>query len=332
MKSWRPVLSELPLAIGVGLGWLWLWLAGRAFVLDGRMEGYGWGGYVMNAWSISHRVIENYDYFRAPLHGWLLGGAGEGMGSYADAAILISSLCVAGMVLSAGLAGRALVGPWVGGLAAAALPLTASTVHAVRWANSYPVLGVTTGGSLAAALCLARWPHPALALLTGTMTGLAWAADGRGLVALPPAILLTILAMRFAKGRRRWLILGGLALGLLAGPGVKHVVDWDAGAVPTVSEKVAVQQSVVRRWIHQSNHDDLLAACGELPAEALLTRETLAGPCSAAMVRYNRDRRIPRHLPLGGLAVLGILAVLPGGRGWRGVGEGAGVLVAAGGL
>ena len=73
----RSVAGELPLVAGVVLGWLWLWLAGRAFVLDGRMEGYGWSGYVMNAWSIQRRAVESYDYFRAPLHGWLLGGMGE---------------------------------------------------------------------------------------------------------------------------------------------------------------------------------------------------------------------------------------------------------------
>ncbi len=332
MESRRRILSELPLALGVGLGWLWLWLAGRAFVLDGWMEGYGWSGYVLNAWSIQRRMVENYDYFRAPLHGLLLGWAGEGMGSYADAAILISSLSVAGMVLSAGLSGRALVGPWVGGLAAAVLPLTASTAHAVRWANSYPVLGVTTGGSLAAGLLLARWPHPVLALLTGALTGLATAADGRGMVALPPAILLAILAARHAAGWRRWLILAGLALGLLAGPGVKAAVDWDAGQVPTLSEKVAIQQDVVRRWIHQSADDDLMAGCGGLAVGDMLTRTYLESDCPEAMVRYNLTRRLPRHLPLGALTVLGLLAVLPGGRGWRGAVEGGALLLAAGGM
>jgi len=328
----RRILRELPLAIGVGLGWLWLWLAGQAFVLDGRMEGYGWSGYVRNAWSVHRGMSESYDYFRAPLHGWLLGGLGEGLGSYADAAILLSSLCVAGMVLSAGLIGRAMVGPWVGGLAAAALPLTANTAHAARWANSYPVIAVTTGGSLAAALLLARSPHPALALLTGALTGLAWAADGRGLVAIPPAVFLMLLAVWSVKGRQRWLIPAALAVGLLAGPGVKVAVDWDSTAVPSTAEKVTAQRGVVHRWIHQSADDDLMAACGALPTEALLTRAYLSDPCAAAMVRYNHDRKIPRHLPLGGLAAFGVLAMLPGGRGWRGVGEGGGVLVAVCGL
>lgn len=330
MSRWRQILSELPLAVGIGLGWLWLWLAGKAFVLDGMMEGYGWSGYVMNAWSISRRMAESYDYFRAPLHGWLLGMLGEGLASYADAAVLLSSLCVAGMVLFAGLAGRAMVGPWVGGLAAAALPLTANTTHAVRWANSYPVMAVTTGGSLALALCLARWPRPLLAVLTGGMTGLAWAADGRGLIALPPALLLCAVATWHAEGWRRGLIPLGLLVGLMAGPGVKAAVDWDAGQVPALSEKLHTQREVVHRWIHLSADDDLMASCGALETEALLTGGYLQTDCPPAMVDYNLRRRLPRHLPLSGaVALAGLLAVLPGGRGRRGVVEGGALLLAA---
>ena len=297
------------------------------------MEGYGWSGYVANAWSIQRRMTESYDTFRAPLHGWLLGGMGEAMGSYADAAILISSLCVAGMVLSAGLAGRALSGPWAGGLAAAALPLSASTTHAVRWANSYPVLALTTGASLALAVCTARWPRPMLALGTGVLTGLAWVSDGRGLIALPPAMVLIAVASASASGWRRWLIGGGFALGMLAGPGVEARVQWSEARVPSLSKKIGVQRGVVQRWILLSRDDALMAVCGELPESVLLTRDYFSTECPPEMVRYNLTNRLSRHFPLSaGVTLLGIFLLLPGRQGRRGVAMGAGVLLAGAGM
>ena len=97
-------------------GWALLWRYGSAFVLEGpaAVEGYGWPGYLNNAWMVFHRQDVGFDRFRLPLHGWLVGAAGEPLGSYVDGAVVVSSVSMGLAVAAAALAApaRPWAGPW----------------------------------------------------------------------------------------------------------------------------------------------------------------------------------------------------------------------------
>ena len=112
-----PLLLELPWLAGVAWGWLLLWTRGHAFVLGGPLLGFGWWDYLMVAWRQVHEPGGYYSSWRNPLWPELVGQAGEHVG-YVTAALLLSSLAAGVLVLAAGLAGRLLVSPWAGALAA----------------------------------------------------------------------------------------------------------------------------------------------------------------------------------------------------------------------
>jgi len=315
-------------------GWALLWRFGRAFVFEGptAIEGYGWAGYVANAWMVTHGVDVGYDRFRLPLHGWMLGTVGEALGSYADGGVVVASLSMGVVVLAAALAGRALSGPWAGGLSAALLPLVPLNADAARWANNYPTQAALGGAALALAVACARWPRAGLALAGGVAGGLAWGVDGRaGLMALT-ALALVPLAL-LERPRATTLALPLLfALGLSLGPWSAARLHVGDEPLPTLVEKVEFQRGVALRWTTQRHDDALEAACegeppGELPSLAALER-----PCATEMLRHNVERVLPRHVPLGGALTLGLagLVLLPGRQGWRGSARSAAWLAVCG--
>ncbi len=318
----RRLLLELPLLLGILGGWLGSWWRGKAFVLGDPIEGYGWTGYIQNAWSLAHGATARVDYFRAPLHGAMTGSLGEALGSYVDAGVIVSSLSAFGLVLAAGVGARVLGGPWAGAAAAAALPWTANAADCARWANNYPLLAGLTGLTLALALCVSRWPGAVFAGLTGLSAGLAWAADDRGLVVLPCALLLAGVGISRAP-RKAWLLVLVAGLALSGKPG-RQLLGWDPARALATEQKLEIQRDVVRRWIDDSRDETLRAACADVPDSELLTSTQLTSPCARAQLEHNLGQRLPAHLPFGmPLTLLGAaLLLLPGRQGWRGSLEG----------
>ena len=317
----RRLLHELPLLIGVALGLVLLWLFGGAFVFDGRLRGYQWPEYVANAWMVTHGVDVGYDRFRSAGPAWILGQLGEAMGSYPDAAVLLGSMSMAACVGAAALSGRALAGPWAGGLAAACLPLVRCFAQAARWATYYPMQAAGTGLALAFGLATAAWPHPVLALVAGLAASLAWSVDQRGMIAVLPAAALVLFGL-FGPGTRlrRGLCLPLFALGLSAWPLAEPLLWQGRGGELALVDKVGVQQDVTLRWIRNSGDDALIAACIQEPPSRMLTLGAFDEPCALAQLTHNRDHTLPGALPFGlGLSALGLaLSLLPGRRGWRG--------------
>jgi len=314
-------VGEVPVLVGVALGQAVSWLHGSAYVVGDAIEGYGWSGYLLNAWAVSHAETGRIDSFRGVLHAYLVGHLGELIDSYPDAAVVVASLSVTLLILSAAVAGRALAGPWAGGLAAAAVPWTTHAADMARWANAYPVLSATSAAALALACLLNRRPKAWIALATGAAAGLAWAADDRGLAILPVVLLLTASAT-IGAGRPRWLPLLVL-LGLGTRPAM-HYGTWSHMAKErSQTEALENQRGVVHRFVRISNNPRLQAACPVEEAD-YLTRAAL-GDCALQMVVANAQDRLPKHLPFGGaLTALGaLLLLLPGRRGRRGSVEGA---------
>lgn len=320
--------------VGLVVGWVLLWLFGRAFVFEGptAIEGYGWPGYVNNAWMVVTGVDVGYDSFRFPLHGWMLGTAGEAMDSYAAGGVLVASVCMVLVVAAAGVAGRALSGPWAGGLAAALVPLVPHNSDAARWANNYPSQAAFGGAAVALALACARWPRAGLALLGGVVGGIAWGIDGRaGLMALSAAALVLLAVVERPKASTIALPLL-FAVGLAIGPWSVWELNVSSDPLPTLVQKVEFQRRVALRWSRQANDDEMEDACADERAKELPSIAGLQRPCAREMLRYNREYVMPRHLPLGGpvTLVLAALVLLPGRQGWRGSLRGAGWLAVAG--
>lgn len=329
----------LPAALGVAAGWFLLWWDGWAFVFEGpaAVEGYGWPGYLNNAWMVFHQTDVGYDLFRLPLHGALVGSAGEATGSYVAGAVVVSSLAMGAAVLAAAVLGAALSGPWAGGAAAVLLALVVHNTDASRWANSYPLQAGLGGAALALGVLAARFPQARTALAAGLVAGLAGAVDGRaGLIAAGAAAVSFLSLAESPRRRTVWvpvLVVAGLGLS----PVLTAALDVTGGALPPLHEKVEFQRGVALRWasMARDNHGEpdrsLQAACSGQPPLERPSLEALLRPCGREMSRHNWAVVLPRHLPLGpGMTFgLGLLLLLPGRQGWRGSLRGAGFLVAA---
>ena len=117
-----------------------LWWRGEAWVFDGEGQGYRWPDYIYNAWVIDLKASRLYDPFRNPLHGFCVAKLGAWMGSYNNAAILISSLSIWLVVFAGAQAARLWVGAFGGGAVALLIAMSFPVADASQWANLYPML------------------------------------------------------------------------------------------------------------------------------------------------------------------------------------------------
>ncbi len=286
--------------LGLLLGLAVFWRHGWAFVLDGALEGYHWDDYLEAGWMIVHRIDLGYPTFRQPLYGSLVGHVGEWMGSYANAGILLSSGAAVMLLLGAAAGGRALGGPWAGGIAAFLVPTVQVTLSAPRWSNLYAVLAGTSGLSLGLAALVARWPHPLTALLAGILGGVAWGVDSRGLAMVPAAALLVGLgALRSQSKLRGLLLLACFLLPLKLGPLSQDRLQIPGVGRPQPVQQLRFQRRVFLRWATMGHADQRMhLACRGQDEQALPSPATLRSDCAQAMAEFNFGTSIPRQLPL----------------------------------
>jgi hypothetical protein len=176
------------------------------------------------------------------------------------------------------------------------------------------------------------------------MAGLAWAVETRGLIIIPPVMVLVSLGIwrgRSTDRRRMALVaIAAMAMGL----GLREVLvqkqlqEWEH-TEEYREELIDRQRRVVHRWIGSS---PVLSQgiCGQVPQDALLSMDFLTGPCPRQLIQDNFTRQLPPHLALGfGLTLLSaLLTLLPGRRGRAAsvdsavlvFGAGAGLLFVAG--
>ena len=331
---WPP--SSVPLVRrSPELGWLaavafaaWL-IARTAFDDLGVPAGSDWGVYLKDAARIW--VPESglpFNDWRRPLHGYLVGLFGAERG-YVEAARLISAVGGVATVVAAGVAGRALGGPWVAALAALSVPFLQVPVDAAHWTNHYGLLGAAVGLALAAGACACRWGSVTAALAAGLFGGFAYALDLRGLAGAGTAAGLVVLALGADVAWWRRLLLplafaGGLALPVMQSERVAEVAG--LSAMP-FDVQVRVQRALTLDAIRLEGggQGGQLQACIGLEP-TLMTLEGLQEPCSEALFRSNLAR-IRSHLPPAGLWWLLLPAFLPAVWGRRAALAGFGVLV-----
>lgn len=312
--SLRRIIKEAPLALGVLGGCFLTWWRGRAFVPMEWPGGFDWERYLRESWAYANPGTMMSTWLE-PLYPWLLANIGDTFG-WAWAGSLISSVAFVGMVLGAGLIGRALGDTWSGGAAAMALPLTPQLVAGARWVNMYPLLAAGTAVGMGGAIAFARWPKWPWLVVAGLGTGLAWGVDTRTVTLIPGVVLLVLLGL---QGVRGW---GRRALFLLLFVGGLGFGPWSHSNFRVIEREAAVDVAVTLRGIvlttlEQGPNLVLRSACqGE--RAVLIHPAGLLTPCAVALEDDNAQR-LRENLPFGLWLTLLALpwACLPGLGGRR---------------
>ena len=264
---------------------------GGAYLLDGKVIGYSWYNYLRQAWLIERRISRHYNYFREPLYGGIIGEFGEHTGSYADVAILVSSISGSLSSLFLGLGVWSCFprnGGFWGGFASLTMFLSAGLLPTGRWGNHYSllILGmVLIFWSLLRAIHHRKhWGVVALTL------GIACAIDQRVFPWIPIAMIFCTLSARsWARGSLYSLLM------LITGLGVPRFFRWFFAEDPrhrlSIEEVMQFQREVVSRW-SLGDVGNRTTACSSLPEVDYLRPAFFLTDCSWEIVVWNWSRKI----------------------------------------
>lgn len=264
---------------------------GGAYLLDGKVIGYSWYNYLRQAWLIERRISRHYNYFREPLYGGIIGEIGEHTSSYADVAILISSLSGSLAALFLGFSIWTCFpknGAFWGGFASLSVFLSAGYLPVGRWGNHYSflILGMTfLFWSLFRAIQNGKgW------LLVAFSLGLACSIDQRSFLWSIPVFLLAFFSTEGWKLRflRIMLSIGG-------GWWMPRFFRWYFAEDPkhrlSFSQVLAFQREVVSRWA-AGEQGVSLHACSSLSEQAYLRLTFFGSSCSREILTWNWNDKI----------------------------------------
>ncbi len=323
------LLSELPWILGVLLGLVLLLVLHGAFQPVASPTGADWWEYRLSAHVLQHpEHAHYYPPWRATLYPVLLGELGEALG-YALATTLISSSAVLLMVLGAAFTARVLAGPWAGAAAALGVALMPMHAFAVHWTNPYPLIGGLCALGVAAAVAAARWPRWPWYAAAGLLAGLGWATDSRGALLVPLCLALVAVAPRGRLGaswKKRALALAIAAACIVPGRALERSL-----AVKPASSALDVAAAAVdpAGVVPNMNPDHPDPHAPPPPPEAgqpAWKRVLATSSFHQAREGVRGHATVLGSLPPPALLWLLPLALLPGGRGWRGSLAAAGVL------
>ncbi len=305
--------KEWPLLIGVLAAIIIL--CQHAFGDMNIPAGSDWGVYLRAAEHVWHPERETtFPDWRTPAYAYLVGALGESIG-YVRSGQLLSSIAALTMVIAAGVAGRALANSWAGGLAALVCAALVPVAHGAHWVNHYPLLGATTGLSLATGVLASRRPHLMLGVLAGACAGASWALDLRGFAAVPAAGLLC--AFGGLAQNRSWLHRIGTPLLFLVAVGGLQVAGSElskrTGTRLMPLEKQVLHQRELtldwQTWERGPQIETLKKACADASPEAL-GLQALQSECAQTMFRVNIQRlQSAQSLPPSATLILVLLAL-----------------------
>ena len=265
---------------------------GGAYLLDGKVIGYSWYNYLRQAWLIERRIGRHYNYFREPLYGGIVAEFGELTGSYANMAILVSSLAgsLAALVL-----GRLVWqsvpknGGFWGGFASLSMFLIAGNLPIGRWGNHYTLLVFAT--------ILVFWQ---LFRSIQTSGGWGWLALSLGFAAsvdqrLAPWLMVAIGFSVFFSKNWKWRVLNPILLGI-GGMGCPRFLRWyfeeEVRHRLSTAEILEFQRDVVSRWA-LGDVNSRTKACDPVPMEDYLQVGFIGTDCSWEIMKFNWLKDIP---------------------------------------
>ncbi len=312
-------LAELGFALGLSAALLLLLRPGVVFF--GFPEGSDWETYISNTAYIWHgdwpEII--YQDWRKPLHAYTVGLLGE-PSSYIRGAQLITAASVGAMVLAAGLMGRALASRAAGVVAALSAAALATMEPASRWVNHYPLLAGTAALALGLGAACLRWPRAGWALGAGLFAGLCFAVDGRGLVAALAVAMMVLGAAVHARATPRRAVAVVLAASL--GLGLATAVDqglqhrYTPGLLGVADQLGNQRQVILTHYQSVGGAPEALDRACRLSEPGAI--DSLSWRCALALERENHQRlRAEGAQPPVAFALLLLLALAPGPRGWR---------------
>lgn len=318
-RRWARAARELPLLAALALGVALVVRPGPGWFYP---EGVDWEQYLEAAVAVADPGSgAAFPGWRRPLHALVVGLLGARSG-YVAAAQALAVGCAAAVVVAAGLLGRSLSRPWVGALAALTAANLAPVALAARQVTPYPLLAAAVGLALALGAACSRWPTWPLAFGAGLAAGLAWAADPKGVIAPPLAILLVGVGL-LRLPPRAWGRAACLAVGLGVGLGLPILLETAIERHLGLRPVPLAEQIESQRWqnLDQLGDPNLFSvavrrACTGAPTAP--SPGALLGPCGAAMLDHNLAfLRVQGAVPDGRSALLAPLCLLPAAWGPR---------------
>ncbi|MBM73944.1 MAG: hypothetical protein CMK59_00980 [Proteobacteria bacterium] len=260
-------------------------------------SGYGWSGSLRQAWMVNHELWRHYDYFREPLHGFLLSYLGELFESYPKGGLFIGFTSVVTCICTTGgaawcLAPRSCAG-WVAGFAM--IVSTVTIPYVGLWLNGYPLslaaLSLLLFSSTMLTLKKRRWSFY-FALLGSCF---AMLCDSRFIGWLP--IFWTAFLFSGMIKRSKWI---GIVLLLpILAPSLGHIVfKSDPAHLLSWKEKRTFQQEVAQRWVQKTEDQRMKSLCEEVSLDLFWTSEFLTTQCSRAVLAHNIYTRLPTRTPI----------------------------------
>ena len=308
-----PLLQKRLEQISFWLLYLWGQLYfirdGGAYLLDGKVIGYSWYNYIRQAWLIERRISRHYNYFREPLYGGLVAEFGEITGSYANIAILVSSIAgsLAALVL-----GKIVWqifprnGGFWGGFASLSMFLVAGYLPIGRWGNHYTLLVL--------AMMLVFWR---LFRSIHTSAGWGWLALSLGFAASvdqrsAPWLLVAIMFSLFFSRDWKWRSLNSIIL-IIGSFGIPRFWRWyfsdDSSHRLSTTAILNFQREVVSRW-SLGEINSRTEACSQVPLEDYLQIGFFGTDCSWEILKVNWLEDIPSFTLFPVMWIFPVLGIL----------------------
>ena len=275
------------------IGQVYLVAYSNAYVLDQKIAGYSWYNYLIQGWFVERRMARQYNYFREPLYPGILGELGEHFDSYANAALLISSLSLSLSSLFIGLATWKLLpknGAFWGGVASVLLYGTPAMLESSRWGNHYSLLMMGSAIAFWGFSTASRTSIPA-----ALSVALLCSIDQRAILWIIPVVLL-----HFFSGDKLWKKIAqslfSVFLIVLIPRMFRVYFSEDSKHRLSLEQVLEFQRDVVQRW---SLGDDrqLTMMCRELNQSDFLQLSFLPTDCAQAILSHNWWKQLPQFMP-----------------------------------
>jgi hypothetical protein len=269
---------------------------GSAYQLDGRISGYSWYNYLGQAWFVSERMPRNYNYFREPLYSGIVAQTGDLLNSYADGALLLSS--IAGTIFSfcVGRVVWQLSDGFMGGWAAILASTSGGMLLVGRWGNHYPLMACCSALVLLGSVSWMKNRSLIKTVLLIVIFGVSTSIDQRLMVLGLPILLWAILVNK----KKFWQGLLVFFGGLLTPKVFRWWFDDDPKHRLNIEQILDFQREVIHRWTTTSQ-TELANVCKGIQTEDLLRIEHWFSQCGVGMVVDNFVHRLPifSSVPLG---------------------------------